>query len=144
MSKPFVAHFTVQGGKIEWRNENYLNVNLPRLEGMQGVLTVKKKWNKRSLNQNSYFWLCLEVIAEYTGHTSEELHVIYKGLYSPKKEIKLLNKKSYMIPKGTSELTKGEFAELMLNIQADAGSMGITLPDPNDYKMEMDTPKLLN
>lgn len=134
--KQFVAHCKVIDGKLAWRNEDYLNVNLPKFEGTQGVLTIKPKWNKRSLNQNRYFWLCLEVISEYTGHTPEELHVIYKGLYCPKKEVKLGNKR-YMIPKGTSELTKGQFVELMLDISADAGSLGITLPDPTDFKLEM-------
>lgn len=108
-------------------------MNLPKYEGLEGVLTVKKKWNKRSLNQNNYFWLCLTVLAEYTGHTPEELHVIVKGLYSPKKEVKVGNKR-YTIPKGTSELTKGEFVELMMNLNVMASELGVVLPDPNDYQ----------
>ncbi len=136
-SKPFTAHCKIVNGTLEWKNVDYLHNNLPDWNGMDGVLTIKRKWNKRSLNQNSFFWLCLGVIAEHTGHTPEELHVIYKGLYCPKKEVGL-GKKKYMIPKGTSELTKGEFAELMLNITADAGELGITLPDPVLHQMEVD------
>ncbi len=114
----------------------YLDVNLPKYEGLDGVLTVKKKWNKRSLNQNSYFWLCMQVLAEYTGHTPEELHVIVKGLYCPKKEVGV-GKKKYTIPKGTSELTKGEFVELMLNVNVMASELGVILPDPNLYQREV-------
>lgn len=129
--KEFVAHFKIVGGKIEWRNQVYVDLNLPKFEGADGVLTIKKKWNKRSLNQNAYFWLCMKVLSEYTGHTPEEMHVIVKGLYSPKKIIKV-GKKDYTIPKGTSELTKGEFVELMMHVNVLASEMGVVLPDPND------------
>lgn len=133
MTKSFVAHCKVVDGYLEWKNPNYLNVNLPNYEGLEGVLTIKKKWNKRSLSQNNYFWLCMGTLAEYTGHTPEELHVIVKGLYSPKKEVKV-GKKTYSIPKGTSELTKGEFVELMLNVNVMASELGVILPDPTDYQ----------
>lgn len=136
MTKDFVAHCKIVGGFLEWKNLDYLNNNLPKYEGLQGVLVVKKKWNKRSLSQNAYFWLCMQVLAEYTGHTPEELHVIVKGLYCPKKEVKM-GKKSYSIPKGTSELTKGEFVELMLNVNVMASDLGVVLPDPTDYKREL-------
>lgn len=131
--KSFTAHCKVVGGKLEWKNQTYLDVNLPKYEGLEGVLTVKKKWNKRSLNQNNYFWLCMTVLAEYTGHTPEELHVIVKGLYCPKKQVKV-GKKAYSIPKGTSELTKGEFVELMMNVSVMASELGVVLPDPVDYQ----------
>ncbi len=133
MANDFVAHCKVVGGFLEWKNLDYLNINLPKYEGLQGVLVVKKKWNKRSLSQNAYFWLCMQVLAEYTGHTPEELHVIVKGLYCPKKEVKV-GKKSYSIPRGTSELTKGEFVELMLNVNVMASDLGVVLPDPTDYQ----------
>ncbi len=133
MSKPFIAHCRVVGGFLEWKNIDYLNINLPKYEGLEGILTIKKKWNKRSLNQNNYFWMCMECLAEYTGHSPEELHVIVKGLYCPKKEVKV-GKKVYMIPKGTSELTKGEFVELMMNVNVLASSVGVVLPDPTDYQ----------
>ena len=90
--KPFIAHCTVNSGKIQWRNEDYLNINLPKYEGLQGVLTIKKKWNKRSLNQNAYMWLCFETLSEHTGHTPEEIHVLCKGLYAPKKHLKVKDK----------------------------------------------------
>lgn len=134
--KAFIAHFTVKDGRIEWRNKDYVGFNIPKYEGLHGVLTIKTKWNKRSLNQNRYFWLCLSIIAEYTGHTPEELHVIYKGLYCPKKEV-TLNEKTYMIPKGTSELSKGEFVDLILNVSVQAAEMGIVLPDPSDNLPEL-------
>lgn len=129
--KEILAHLKVVNGAIEYRNVDYVALNLEKFEGCDGVLHIKRKWNKRSLSQNKYFWLCLEVIAEYTGHTSEELHVIYKGLFCPKKEISV-GKKKYMIPKGTSELTKSEFVELMMNISAEASLIGLTLPQPQD------------
>lgn len=132
MVREFTAHCKVVGGTLEWKNVDYLHVNLEKLEGLQGILTIKKKWNKRSLSQNSYFWLCMGVLSDYTGHTPEEMHVVVKGLYSPKKEVKV-GDKTYSIPKGTSELSKGEFVELMMNVNVLASSLGVVLPDPSDY-----------
>lgn len=132
MVKPFIAHCKVVGGTLEWKNVDYLQVNLEKLEGLSGILTIKKKWNKRSLSQNSYFWLCMQVLSDYTGHTPEEMHVVVKGLYCPKKEVKV-GEKVYSIPKGTSELSKGEFVELMMNVNVLASSLGVILPDPTDY-----------
>lgn len=131
--RSFIAHCKVVGGKLEWKNQLYLDVNLQKYEGLDGILTVKKKWNKRSLSQNNYFWLCMEVLAEYTGHTPEEMHVIVKGLYCPKKEV-VVGDKKYSIPRGTSDLTKGEFVELMLNVNVMASGLGVVLPDPTDYQ----------
>lgn len=50
---------------------------------------VKKKWNKRSGNQNRYMWLCFEEIASYTGYGSEEVHTLCKGLYCPRLNVKM-------------------------------------------------------
>lgn len=129
--KNFIAHALIQDGKLRWINEAYMAHWLPKFEGQKAVLTIKKKWSKRSLNQNKLYWLWLDIIAEDTGHTPDELHTIYKGLFSPKKIIKV-GKRVFNIPKGTSELSKGEMVEYMLNVEAEAGSLGIILPSPND------------
>lgn len=106
------------------------------------TVEIKKLFNRRSLQQNKYFWLCMEILSDYTGHTAEEMHVIVKGLFCPKKHIKV-GKISYSIPKGTSELTKGEFVELFLRIQAMAAELGCVLPSAEDYKRGLDEAKLL-
>lgn len=137
MRKDFTAHCKVVNGFLEWKNIDYLKVNLPNYEGLEGVLKIKKKWNKRSLNQNSLYWKWVEIIAEYCGNTSEEMHAILRGLYAPKKEVKV-GKKIYRIPRSTTTLTKGEMASYMLDVQAEAGILGIILPTPEDYLKQLD------
>ena len=132
MKREFTAHCKVVNGKLEWRNQEYLNLGLQNFEGCDGIVKVKKSWSKRSLSQNSFYWVWVTIIAEYCGNTQEEMHTILKGLFAPKKEAKF-GKKSYMIPKGTSEMSKGEMVEYLFNIQTEAAQLGVVLPTPEDY-----------
>lgn len=137
MKKEFVAHCKVVGGFLEWKNPDYLAVNLPNYEGLDGVLKIKRKWSKRSLNQNSLYWEWVTIIADYCGNTTEEMHTILKGLFAPKKEVKM-GKKKYMIPRSTTTFTKGEMVEFMFDVQTEASHLGILLPTPEDYSKQID------
>ena len=141
--KNFVAHFIVVDGRITFKNADYVKVNLPKYNGMSGIVTIKKQWSKRSVSQNRYMWLCFEVLAQYTGHSTEEVHTLCKGLYCPKKHVKV-GKREYTMPKGTSELTKGEMVEFMLGVSGLAGELGVVLPDPSEYKILSSMPYLIN
>ena len=92
--------------------------------------------NSRSLRQNSYYWLCLETIANHTGHSPDELHRLFKGKFLPSKNMKWRGT-DYRMAKSTTELTKGEMAGYMREIEKEAGEMGIELPDPKDYTPEL-------
>jgi hypothetical protein len=129
--KDFKAHATVVNGKLEWKNDAYLDFNLPNFEGCEAVLTVKRKWNKRSLSQNSLYWVWVGIIAEYCGDSEEETHITLRGLYAPKREFKM-GEKSFMIPRSTTTLSKGEMQEYMFHIEVQAGQLGIILPRPED------------
>lgn len=131
MAKDFLAHCKVVNGELEWKNPSYLHLGLKNLEGYNGVLTVKKKWNKRSLSQNSLYWMWLEIISQDVSHVPEELHIIFRGLFAPKKEVHIKTK-SYMIPRSTTDLTKGEMVEYMFHVEQQANELGITLPHPED------------
>src|SRR3990167_4067664 len=110
--KELIAHCEIQGGIFKWKNPEFVMVNLPKFNGCSGVLQIKRKWNKRSLSQNALYWLWLGVASKDIGHTENELHTIFKGLFAPKKEIKM-GTKSYMIPKSTTDLSKGEMVSYM-------------------------------
>lgn len=112
-----------------------MDINLPEYEGLDGVLKIKKKWNKRSLSQNSLYWAWVTEIAEYCGNSPEEMHTILKGLFCPKREVKM-GKKVYVIPRSTTSLTKGEMVEFMMHVQVEATQLGITLMSPEDYQKQ--------
>lgn len=111
-------------------------------KGINIVVSVEKQYNKRSLNQNAYYHMCLGIIAEYTGDSPDELHRLFKGMFLPRKDI-VLNKKRYSLAGSTTELTKGQFAEYIMKISAEVALMGITLPSPEDYKNGIDEATLL-
>jgi len=139
--KSFTAHFVVKDGFPEYKNPEYL-INLQKFEGCSGVLQVKRKWNKRSLNQNAWMWACFEIIGDYIGENKNTVHRIMTGLFAPKKEIKV-GKRKVSMPIGTSEMSKGEMVEFMLNVSSEAGQMGITLPDPEEYNQMINEAVLL-
>lgn len=132
--KEFLAHCEVIDGKLQWKNEAYLHVNLPKFEGMKGTLTIKKKWNKRSLSQNKLYWLWVTIISKDLGYTENELHTLLKGKFGPKKAI-VVGGKTYNIPKSTTDFTKGEFVEFMFFVEKQAAELNILLPHPEDLDM---------
>lgn len=93
----FLANLT---DKNEILHTPYIRNGLSKFPKDQKVtIEVKKLFNKRSLDQNALMWVWFDVLADYTGHSSEEIHQIVKGLYCPKKNIKLnkFGNKTYSI-----------------------------------------------
>lgn len=107
-------------------------------EGDRITIVVKKYRRTRSTgapgekgNQNGYYWtVVLPIISQETGHTVDELHLIYKELYAPKKRYTMPNGKQVVIDKSGSETNTLEFYEYVERIRADAAEMGIVIPDP--------------
>ncbi len=40
-----------------------------------------KKWSKRSLEQNKYYWTLLTIVQDDTGIDKDELHEIFKNMF---------------------------------------------------------------
>lgn len=99
------------------------------VDGKSLVVDVEKEYGVRSDNQNRYYWKCLDIISISTGHTSIELHELFKRKFLPPKYMKILGTE-LKIPSSTTTLNKSEFVEYMMKIQAEVGSLGITLPEP--------------
>lgn len=127
--------------EIVFPNIIYAHQCLAKFEGLDVIVTVEKPSNKRSDRQNRYYWECIGYISDYTGHTPEELHRLFKGLFLPKKEVEF-NGKKYTMSGSTTDLTVGQFVEYMMRISAEVATMGITLPSPVEYDLE--TSKLGN
>jgi len=87
---------------------------------------------KRTLNQNSYYWVYLEVIAKETGNDKDDLHELFKSIFLPSKVVKIKGKKhthEFTRKKSTTELTRSEFSEYMERICA---YTEVPLPHPED------------
>jgi len=69
----FQATITDQG--LEFRSPAYLRHLLGKLGiGTTVFVTIDARKPKRSNQQNAYYWVILAIMAEDTGHTSNELH----------------------------------------------------------------------
>lgn len=95
-------------------------------DGKKIVVNVNLDKARRSYDQNSYYWAYLEIIANETGNSTDDLHKLFKGLFLPKKPMTFKGK-TYMMSGSTTELNKPAFSEYLDKI---ASETGIALPDP--------------
>lgn len=117
---------------IKFKSEHQRGLWLQRLSQLDGkefALTIDERKPTRSENQNRYYWLYLRVIASETGYTDGELHSMFKGKFLTK-EIKEVMGQKVRITRSTTELTKSEFAEYILEIQ---NFTGILPPDTDNF-----------
>lgn len=85
---------------------------------------------KRSLSQNSYYWLYLHVIARETGNDEDELHEFFKQKFLPFKTVRIQGKETvheFKRSVSTTELNKLDFGDYLDKICA---MVKIPLPDP--------------
>ncbi len=88
--------------------------------------------SKRTLNQNSLYWVYLTVIARETGNDADDLHNFFKAKLLPRKMIKIKGKKGeydFEKQKSTTELSKIDFGEYMEKICA---MTDIPIPNPEE------------
>lgn len=124
---------TVQNGKIVLDNESSkkrFRDRLILLEGKQIQLLVNKRYNKRSVKQNDFYWgAIIPLIADQVGMLDEEVHNALRWKFLSD------NTKTLPTAKSTTELSKGEFVDYILHIQVWASEfLGIEQwPDPEAW-----------
>jgi len=91
---------------------------------------VKRKVARRSISQNSLYWMYLQCISQDTGNDVNALHEAFKQMYLIPVVVTIGSKdiRTY----STKGLTTILFNEYLEKITAEAGSMGIILPNPDD------------
>jgi hypothetical protein len=136
MSKEFIIR---KDGMGKWKTNalrDYLN-ELP--EGKYKI--VVQKADKRSNDQNSYYWQILELYV-YPGlydlgwrqiKSKEDAHDFMREMFLKTKEINNETGEERMRIKSTTELTKMQFSEYLQEIwQWAAEYLSITIPAPNE------------
>jgi hypothetical protein len=119
-------YFKPNKGIIEWTNKRALFDYLLANDGVNMYATIDKVKNVRSLDQNAFMWVYLEIIAQETGNIADDLHRLFKGLFLPKKTIKVRGK-SYTMSGSTTDLSKGEMTMYLDQICA---LTNVPIPDP--------------
>lgn len=98
------------------------------------IVSVEKPKKIRSNQQNRYYWGgVLGTVSLETGHTTEDLHEIFKRKFLPKRFI-VWNGKEVAMVGTTTELTTKEFNEYIERIIAYCSSeLLMTTPTPEEY-----------
>ncbi len=118
---------TVENGRIAIGNTARYHDYVHSLkEGKAVWITVETEENKRTLSQNAYYHVYLDIIADETGDDHNSLHEYLKRLLLPRKRLKVMSKE-IEVPSSTTDLSKAEFSEYMDRICA---LTNVPLPDP--------------
>lgn len=120
----------IDGGKLTVPDEDGFKRAISCLAG-RVLITIEYVKGKRSTQQNKYLWgVCYKLIAEYTGHSPEEIHDIAKVKFNLKK-IDLPNGEHYEIGGSTTEMNIDEFSRYTEELrQWAAVDLNVVIPEP--------------
>lgn len=120
----------------EQRRQNAVNF-LQRLSLKRTYSVEIKEYRKnRSNSQNRLYRAWLHLIADAYGYEDGELHEAFKQEFLGFEE-KLVLGKLRTLPRSTTKLTTQEFSRFLDKVEAEAKSMSINLPYPDDYHYAM-------
>jgi hypothetical protein len=121
----------VQGGRLNPSETQKALIGgfLTRRGDKPVVVKIAKPTNSRSVRQNRLYWgVVLGTIAADTGNTTEDLHLILKDMFLPRKFITLAGKE-VEVRKTTTDLSTEEFGKYLTQIAAWAATeLGIQIP----------------
>lgn len=109
--------FTAKDGNTEFAGMTKVRLKEYLLANEGKIFEIRRRENKRSLSQNRYMWVYLEVISAETGNDANELHEMLRRKLLPPKFITVLGEE-IKIPRSTTELSKTEFGEYLEKICA--------------------------
>ena len=127
--KPIFRGSVSKGNLI--MGEDYIDY-LFTLEGQDVDLTIEKHRSSRSINQNAYYWsVCVRMIADETGYTTDETHEILKGKFLAV-EARVGNE-IIRYSRSTTGLKTNEFEDLMTQIREWASvTLNCLIPQPRE------------
>ncbi len=132
----FYAHsdFSSPIPKLEWTNKLAFAKFLSENESYKGmwVIEIEKEKSKRTLDQNAFYWLYVNIIEKETGNLSTDLHELFKRKFLPPIPKSILGV-DFRLPASTSNLSKTEFGEYLDKI---AAFTNVPIPEP--IKKEFD------
>lgn len=124
-------------GRLQMRNRKTVLAQVARMKDGEFVITFTPRRASRSLQANRYYWgVVVELLAEHTGYTPDEIHEVLKAKFLPKKlAVTDANGEiqgEFVIGGSTTKLNTLEFGEFIEAIrQWAAESLGVVIPDPD-------------
>lgn len=122
----------VEGGRIRLKDTLLFNSQVQKLEGCEVQITLTKRFNDRSSNQNRYYWgVVIKILCDHFGYFDEEMHEAMKWMF--------LRKTEGAIPTvlSTTRLNTLEFEDYVEKIRVWAMSEHeIKIPLPGEIDLE--------
>ena len=118
----------IENGKIVPKSEAHEDLMrrfLSQWDGKIVRLEISTTKSKRSDQQNRYYWFYLSLVSEDTGEDKDTLHSYFKNKFLSR-GIKEVYGDKVRVSKSTTDLTKGEFCDYLVEI---ANLTEIALPD---------------
>ena len=107
-----------------------LKINL--LTNGEYIVTINRIKSHRTIPQNKLYRLWLNLIAEETGHSENDLHAYFKAVFL-EKQYKVLFNEEVEIEASTTRLSRKEFTTFLDNIYLFAiEKLEMILPKPDD------------
>ena len=132
-------------GKLKIYDQELFVEHIKRFSG-KGVRLTLEAGNKRSNQQNKYYWgVCINMIHEHTGQDEDDIHEFLKGKFNavefeiPRKDTgEVIDHAT--IGRTTTRMSTIEFNEYVEKIQMWASEfLNIVIPDPNQESFLEDT-----
>lgn len=138
-TKDFSATIEEVGGKkiLKISHLNWFETQINKFkEGEKVSLYVSSRRPKRSEAQNRYYWgVYLPLIANETGERDlDRLHRLFTGMFLTT-GIELVLGKQVRITRSTTSLSKNDFAEYIMAIEAETG---VQAPPTQEYEIGKD------
>lgn len=134
----------VENGKLKITNRKGMLSDIERFEGKSVELTLSRRRNTRSNQQNAYMWGCVIPIVRQglidagwereKVNSAEVVHEILKDLFCPREEVVNENTGEVMrLPATTTNITTTQMMEYISDIQRWASEfLGVYIPEPNE------------
>ena len=124
----------IENGKVIWKDPVKLSKVLSEFNNKDVVVAIKTPRSNRSLSQNNYYWgVIIEVLADYTGYGKTEMHEVLRGKFlSDTREV---GGEQIRFSHSTTELDTSEFEKYLSDVREWASSMlNCFIPLPNEIE----------
>jgi hypothetical protein len=123
---------TIEGSKFKYKEPKLLADKIKKYEGKEVWVSLVKRSDSRSGNQNRYYWgVVVKILAEELGYIDEEVHDSLKARF--------LADYSGILPrvKSTTVLSTVEFEDYLSQVRTFASTeLNVFIPLPNEVPFE--------
>ena len=105
----------IENGKLILENEQKFNKSLQYFEGKNIVLKIRDVEIQRTIEQNSLYWVWIDILASELGYQKNEMNQLIKYKFLKKDVVNEKGQKEVRLM-STTTLSKKEFSQLMENI----------------------------